>query len=118
MAKSSLCFFALRSIAEAQAIHHTIAVRLLTCRPAAPAAMDKTRHRSEARFDEQQRKRMTTGIPVEDWIAHHARFAPRSEAAHDLASGRRFTYAQFDDRISRAALWLSHTFGVGQGDRV
>ena len=36
---------------------------------------------------------MTTGIPVEDWIAHHARFAPRSEAAHDLASGRRFTYA-------------------------
>ena len=61
---------------------------------------------------------MTTGIPVEDWIAHHARFAPRSEAAHDLASGRRFTYAQFDERISRAALWLSHTFGVGQGDRV
>ena len=61
---------------------------------------------------------MTTGIPVEDWIAHHARFAPRSEAAHDLASGRRFTYAQFDDRISRAALWLSHTFGVRQGDRV
>ena len=61
---------------------------------------------------------MTTGIPVEDWIAHHARFAPRSEAVHDLASGRRFTYAQFDDRISRAALWLSHTFGVGQGDRV
>ena len=50
---------------------------------------------------------MTSGIPVEDWIAHHARFAPRSEAAHDLASGRRFTYAQFDERITRAALWLA-----------
>jgi hypothetical protein len=37
---------------------------------------------------------MTSGIPVEDWIAYHARFAPRSEAAHDLASGRRFTYAR------------------------
>jgi fatty-acyl-CoA synthase len=80
--------------------------------------MDKIRNRPEARFDEQQRKRMTTGIPVEDWIAHHARFAPRSEAAHDLASGRRFTYAQFDDRISRAALWLAHAFDVRQGDRV
>ena len=43
---------------------------------------------------------MTSGIPVEDWIAHHARFAPRSEAAHDLASGRRFTYAQFDERVN------------------
>ena len=61
---------------------------------------------------------MTSGIPVEDWIAHHARFAPRSEAAHDLASRRRFTYAAFDDRITRAALWLHQAFGVAQGDRV
>ena len=61
---------------------------------------------------------MTSGIPVEDWIAHHARFAPRSEAAHDLASGRRFTYAQFDERVTRAALWLAAAFGVRQGDRV
>jgi fatty-acyl-CoA synthase len=61
---------------------------------------------------------MTSGIPVEDWIAHHARFAPQSEAAHDLASGRRFTYAQFDERITRGALWLAHDFGVRPGDRV
>ena len=61
---------------------------------------------------------MASGIPVEDWIAHHARFAPGSEAAHDLASGRRFTYVQFDERITRAALWLAAAFGVRQGDRV
>jgi fatty-acyl-CoA synthase len=61
---------------------------------------------------------MTTGIPAEDWIAHHARFAPRSEAAHDLASNRRFTYAAFNERISRAALWLKGAFGVTPGARV
>src|SRR5262245_64713484 len=64
------------------------------------------------------RERMTSGIPAEDWIAHHARFAPRSEAAHDLVSGRRFTYAAFDERITRAALWLARSVGVGRGDRV
>ena len=61
---------------------------------------------------------MTSGIPVEDWIAHHARFAPQSEAAHDFASGRRFSYAGFDERITRAALWLAHAFGIKRGDRV
>src|SRR5262245_28379802 len=66
----------------------------------------------------QQRKRMTSGIPAEDWIAHHARFSPRAEAAHDLASGRRFSYAAFDERITRASLWLRRAFGVKRGDRV
>ena len=61
---------------------------------------------------------MTSGIPVEDWIAHHARFSPGAEAAHDLASSRRFTYAQFDERVTRAALWLAAAFGVRRGDRV
>ena len=56
--------------------------------------------------------------PAEDWIAHHARFAPSSEAAHDLASGRRFTYAEMDERVSRAALWLRDAFAVQPGDRV
>ena len=58
------------------------------------------------------------GEPVADWIAHHARYSPRREAVHDLASGRRFTYAEFDERVSRAALWLRDGFGVGRGDRV
>lgn len=61
---------------------------------------------------------MASGISAEDWIAHHARFAPGAAAAHDLASGRRFTYAQFDDRVSRAALWLRQRFGVAPGERV
>ena len=61
---------------------------------------------------------MSSGIPAEDWIGHHARFAPGSPAAHDLASGRRFTYAQFDERIARAALWLARALGVKRGDRV
>src|SRR5262249_35596808 len=50
--------------------------------------------------------------------AHHARFAPHSEAAHDLASGRRFSYAGFDERITRAALWLAHALGIKRGGRV
>src|SRR5215813_11541239 len=61
---------------------------------------------------------MSSGIPAEDWIGHHARFAPGSQAAHDLASGRRFTYAQFDERITGAALWLARAFGIKRGDRV
>ena len=56
--------------------------------------------------------------PANDWIAHHARFAPGREAAHDLASGRHFTYAEFDRRIDRAALYLRDGLGVGDGDRV
>jgi len=61
---------------------------------------------------------MASGIAAEDWIAHHARFTPWAPAAQDLASGRRFTYAQFDDRVSRAALWLKSAFGIGAGERV
>src|SRR5688572_25184772 len=61
---------------------------------------------------------MATGIAAEDWIAHHTLMTPQAPAAHDLASGRRFTYAQFDDRITRAALWLRSAFGVTRGDRV
>lgn len=56
--------------------------------------------------------------PPADWIAHHARYSPRREAVHDLASGRRFTYADFDGRIGRAALWMRDRLGVGRGDRV
>ena len=61
---------------------------------------------------------MPSGIPAEDWIAHHARFSPWTPAAHDLASERRFTYAELDERVTRAALWLAASFGIGRGDRV
>ena len=36
----------------------------------------------------------------------------------DLASGRQFTYAQFDARISRLAAHLRDRLGVARGDRV
>ena len=39
-------------------------------------------------------------IIAQDWIAHHARISPAQEAIHDLASGRRFTFAEFDIRVT------------------
>lgn len=53
-----------------------------------------------------------------DWIEYHVMASPGREAVHDLASGRRFTYAEFDERISRAALWMRDRLGVQKGDRV
>lgn len=61
---------------------------------------------------------MPSGIAAADWISHHARYTPLAEAAHDLSSHRRFTYAQFDERVTRAALWLRSAFGISPGDRV
>ena len=53
-----------------------------------------------------------------DWIAHFGRRTPDKPAAVDLASGRRFTYAQFDARISRLASHLRGGLGIQRGDRV
>ena len=53
-----------------------------------------------------------------DWIAHYGRRTPAKVAMVDLASGRRFTYAQFDVRVSRLAGHLRDEFGVARGDRV
>ncbi len=52
-----------------------------------------------------------------DWIAHHAEVRGDNTAAIDLASQRRFTYAQFDDRIDRLATHLAG-LGVKKGERV
>jgi fatty-acyl-CoA synthase len=59
-------------------------------------------------------------LPVRhyDWIAHFARRTPEKIAVVDLLSERRFSYAQFDSRISRLASHLRHQLGVGRGDRV
>ena len=61
---------------------------------------------------------LPSGIAAADWITHHARYTPLAEAAHDLASRRRFTYAQLDERVRRAALWLGAAFRIARGDRV
>jgi fatty-acyl-CoA synthase len=51
-----------------------------------------------------------------DWIAHFGRRTPDKIAAHDLASDRRLSYAQFDARISRLAIYLRDTLKVARGD--
>ena len=53
-----------------------------------------------------------------DWIAHFGRRTPDKPAVVDLASGRQFTYAQFDVRISRLAAHLGERIGIRRGDRV
>ncbi len=53
-----------------------------------------------------------------DWITHFGRRTPDKVAAVDIGSGRRFTYAQFDDRISRLATHLREGLGIARGDRV
>jgi fatty-acyl-CoA synthase len=53
-----------------------------------------------------------------DWIAHFGRRTPDKPAAIDLASGRQFTYAQFDTRISRLASHLRDRIGIKRGERI
>src|SRR5690242_16796587 len=53
-----------------------------------------------------------------DWIAHYGRRTPDKTAAIDLASERRFTYSQFDARISRLATHLRDQLKIARGDRV
>jgi len=53
-----------------------------------------------------------------DWIAHFSRRTPEKTAVVDLASERRFSYAQFDARISRLATHLRERVGIDRGDRV
>jgi fatty-acyl-CoA synthase len=53
-----------------------------------------------------------------DWIAYHAGLTPKKLAAVDLATDRRFTYGEFDERIGRVAGHLQDVLGVLRGDRV
>ena len=53
-----------------------------------------------------------------DWIAHFSRRTPDKVAVVDLFSERRFTYAQFDARISRLATHLRDRLTIARGDRV
>jgi len=59
-------------------------------------------------------------LPVRhyDWIAHFGRRTPDRLAVVDLASRRRFSYAQFDARIARLAGHLRDGNGIARGDRV
>ena len=53
-----------------------------------------------------------------DFVAHFARTTPTKLAVHDLTADIRFTYAQFDDAIDRAATVLRSALGAPHGKRV
>ncbi len=55
---------------------------------------------------------------IYDWLAYHARYNADSPACVDLGTGRRFSYAEFNDRSTRLATGLAAEHGVGKGDRV
>src|SRR6266436_7856666 len=68
----------------------------------------------------QDRRPSEETLPVRyyDWIAHFGRRTPDKLAAVDIASERRFSYAQFDARISRLAAHLRDALKITRGDRV
>jgi fatty-acyl-CoA synthase len=53
-----------------------------------------------------------------DWIKRHAERTPDKLALVDAHTGRRFTYAQFNERANRFASFLQDTLGIRPGDRV
>jgi len=55
---------------------------------------------------------------IADWLAHHARTRAGRTACIDLGTGRRFTYLQFFERVTRLAGALRTRHGVKHGDRV
>ena len=57
-------------------------------------------------------------IPVYDWIAHYASTRADCIAMEDLATGRKFTYSEFDQRVGRVAVGLRERYGIARGDRV
>ena len=55
---------------------------------------------------------------VSDWLAYYAGRSGNRLAAVDLATGRRYTYAQFNERATRLAAGLRAKHAVRKGDRV
>lgn len=53
-----------------------------------------------------------------DWIVHHAYRPPDAIAQIDIATGRRFTYARMQDRVSHIAGHLRQNEGLNIGDVV
>lgn len=53
-----------------------------------------------------------------DFVAHFARTTPRKLAVHDLARDERYTYAQLDEAVDRAAHVIHATLGEPEGKRV
>ena len=53
-----------------------------------------------------------------DWIQRHAERTPKKLALVDDATGRRFTYAEFNERANRLASFLQEQLGLEKGDRL
>ncbi|UCF61239.1 MAG: long-chain fatty acid--CoA ligase, partial [Anaerolineaceae bacterium] len=53
-----------------------------------------------------------------DWLKRHAERTPDKLALVDAITGRRFSYAQFNERANRLASFFKDTLGLEQGDRV
>ena len=52
-----------------------------------------------------------------DFLGFHAQLHPRRHAVTDMASGRSWSYAQFDRLVAGIAAWLADR-GIGEGMRV
>lgn len=57
-------------------------------------------------------------ILATDWPAFHADRTPDRLAMIDQGTGRRFTYAEFDERAARLAWYLKESWGAQPGDRI
>jgi fatty-acyl-CoA synthase len=57
-------------------------------------------------------------MPVTDLLGNRARLTPEREALLELETGRRFSYAELNERACRVANFLRDDLGVKAGDRV
>ncbi|MEO8608058.1 MAG: long-chain fatty acid--CoA ligase [Chloroflexota bacterium] len=57
-------------------------------------------------------------ILASDWIAFHADRTPDKLAMIDQGTGRKFTYAEFNDRSARLAGYLHDIWDIEAGDRI
>lgn len=57
-------------------------------------------------------------LTTPDPVALHARAQPTRTACVDLGSGRRWTYAAFDEAIQRAVSTLEKSYGIERGQRI
>ena len=56
-------------------------------------------------------------VTAYDWLRHHRANRGGKEAVRELSTGRRFSYADLDQRADALAAHLQ-TLGIGRGDRV
>lgn len=53
-----------------------------------------------------------------DWLSKRAKLSPDKVALVDAATGRRWTYVQFNERASRFAEFLREEWGIDAGERI